>query len=310
MNKPIIRKISNLKYTLGGEARGFVNFVGLKTLWFNTGTICNLTCENCYIESSPKNDRLSFLTLKDVSLFLDEISLEKFPVKRIGFTGGEPFVNPQMLKILERTLERGFSVLILTNAYKVLERKQASLSILNSKFVNQLQIRVSLDHHTKQIHEKERGKGTFVKTLDSIKWLFEQNFNLSLAGRTLVHESFEEGLKGYQKLLKERQIDLKLNSKNLVIFPEMDMKRDVPEVTTACWNILGVRPEDQMCASERMVIKRKEEKKPCVVACTLIPYEKQFTLGNSLKESFRDVYLNHHFCASFCVLGGSSCSST
>ena len=73
MNTPLHKKFTNKKVTLTGEPRGFVSFSGLQTLWFNTGTLCNLTCENCYIESSPKNDRLSFLTVNDVRIFLDEI---------------------------------------------------------------------------------------------------------------------------------------------------------------------------------------------------------------------------------------------
>src|SRR5262249_35036654 len=39
--------------TAGNEARAKVPLLALKTLWFNTGTLCNITCRNCYIESSP-----------------------------------------------------------------------------------------------------------------------------------------------------------------------------------------------------------------------------------------------------------------
>ena len=35
--------------TAKGEPRGRVAFERLDTLWFNTGTPCNLTCRNCYI---------------------------------------------------------------------------------------------------------------------------------------------------------------------------------------------------------------------------------------------------------------------
>ena len=44
--------------------------------------------------------------------------------------------------------------------------------------------------------------------------------------------------------------------------------------------------------------------------CTLLAYDEQFELGQSLKEARRTVQLNHRFCAEFCVLGGASCSST
>ena len=55
--------------TAKGEPRAVVPFRGYETVWFNTGTLCNLACHNCYIESSPKNDRLVFLTRAEVRLF-------------------------------------------------------------------------------------------------------------------------------------------------------------------------------------------------------------------------------------------------
>ena len=57
--------------TAKGETRATVALRALETLWFNTGTLCNLTCRNCYIESSPRNDRLSYLTREDVRAYLD-----------------------------------------------------------------------------------------------------------------------------------------------------------------------------------------------------------------------------------------------
>ena len=94
-----------------------------------------------------------------------------------------------------------------------------------------------------------------------------------------------------------------------VLFPEMDPSQDVPEITIHCWNILNRRPEEVMCASSRMVVKRKGEAAPTVVACTLLPYEREFELGRSLAEAEGDVRLNHPNCAQFCVLGGASCSA-
>ena len=103
----------------------------------------------------------------------------------------------------------------------------------------------------------------------------------------------------------------------LVLLPEMDESLDVPEITTACWDILGKSPADIMCATSRMVVKRKGHKKPTVVPCTIIPYDEAFDMGSSLAEAARAdcgmfrqgaVKLGHPHCAKFCVLGGGSCS--
>ena len=95
----------------------------------------------------------------------------------------------------------------------------------------------------------------------------------------------------------------------LVLFPEMDETVDVPEITVACWGILDISPDSMMCANSRMVVKRKGDEKPAVLACTLLWDDPQFEMGKSLKESLTPVALNHPHCSRFCVLGGASCSA-
>lgn len=303
------KKFNNNEFTAKGEPRAFVHLDYLKTLWFNTGTLCNLTCQNCYIESSPKNDRLSYLQVSDVIPFLDEIKHQNLGTQLIGLTGGEPFINPQIQQILEVILSRGYELLILTNAYKVMQRHHDFLLNLQRSHADKLHIRVSLDHYTQTVHENERGIGTFIPTLEQIKWLYENNFNLSIAGRSLLSESNDECLVGYKKLFESYNISLSLPEK-IVIFPEMQSGKDVPEISTACWKILSKNPQDQMCASERMIVKPKAEETAKVMPCTLLAYDEKFILGNNLTEASRKVFLNHRFCAEFCVLGGASCSST
>ena len=89
---------------------------------------------------------------------------------------------------------------------------------------------------------------------------------------------------------------------------EMDASADVPEISEACWGILGVSPDALMCSSSRMVIKRTGAEQPVLVVCTLLPYDPQFELGQTLAEASCTVMLNHPHCARFCVLGGASCS--
>src|SRR5436305_14180320 len=88
------RKFQDPFLTAKGEPRAQVALRSLDTLWFNTGTLCNLTCQHCYIESSPKNDRLVYLTAAEVAEYLDEIKAGGLTTSMIGFKGGEPFINP------------------------------------------------------------------------------------------------------------------------------------------------------------------------------------------------------------------------
>ena len=289
--------------------RAYVSLGHLKTLWFNTGTLCNLECKNCYIESSPQNDRLSYLTVEDVIPYLEEIQAEGLKTKLIGLTGGEPFLNPSIIPIISSILERGYDILILTNANRVIKKHQDSTLKLKNEYGDKLHIRISLDHFTAERHDKERGNKNFDRTIEQMKWLYDNGFNISIASRSLVDESPSESIGGHEAMLRAKGINIDLKSK-LVIFPEMKSGKDVPEITTSCWNILNILPENLMCASERMVIKQKGQSKTKVMPCTLLAYDKKFVLGENLRHAKKDVYLNHPFCAEFCVLGGASCSET
>lgn len=305
-----LTKFRNMQYTAKGEKRAYVELRELNTLWLNTGSVCNLACENCYIESSPINDRLAFINVSDVEPVFKEIEELKFPVNLIGLTGGEPFANPHIIVILEFILRKGFDVLLLTNGYKAIKKHHPALLGLRSMYGDSLKIRVSLDHHTKEVHEQERGEGTFEETVTNLKWLVDNDFVSSIAGRSLVKEDTAESLLNYQTLLYSRGINLPLKpGENIVIFPEMDEKHDVPEISIGCWDVLKKSPSDQMCSSERMIVKKKGSDNISIMPCTLLAYDEQFELGSTLKGAHRKVHLNHPFCAKFCVLGGASCSA-
>ena len=295
--------------TAKGEKRAVVALTKLQTLWFNTGSLCNITCVNCYMDSSPKNDDLAHLSLNDVTPYLDEIKAEGFGVEEIAFTGGEPFMNPNLIAMLDQVLSRGFKALVLTNAMKPMSHKREVLLNLQKRFGSELSIRVSMDHYSKKRHEQERGANTWAPMIDGLKWLSNNDFNLAVAGRTCWGETDALARTGYATLFKKENISIDAHlPASLVLFPEMDAKSDVPEITVSCWEILGVAPEKMMCATSRMIVKRRGADRPVVVPCTLLPYDARFELGHELAQSAKNVHLNHPHCAKFCVLGGASCS--
>jgi Radical SAM superfamily/4Fe-4S single cluster domain len=314
------RKFSDPDVTAKGEVRASVALDRLATLWINTGTLCNITCRNCYIESSPANDRLEYITTAEVTTYVDEIQTLDLGTGTIGYTGGEPFMNPDMLAILEATLQRGFHVLLLTNAMQPMQRPKikAGLIELAARYGAKLRLRVSLDHFSRTLHETERGTKTWAKALDGLDWLAAHDFNIAIAGRTCWNETDAEARAGYAALITQRRWGIDAaNRDDLLLLPEMDSVTDVPEITVACWGILKRSPSEMMCASSRMVVKRKGAATPTVLPCTLLPYDPAFEMGPTLAASlvadtgmFRRgaVKLAHVHCAKFCVLGGGSCS--
>lgn len=293
--------------TAKGEQRARVALERLDTLWINTGTLCNLACKTCYIESSPTNDALVYIGLAEVGAYFDEA--EALGTREIGFTGGEPFMNPDMIAMLRSALDRGFDVLVLTNAMRPMRRHEQALKALLAEHGPRLTIRVSLDHYTAVVHEAERGPSSWAKAIDGCRWLSDHGFRLAVAGRRIAAENEADARKGYAALFAAHGLRIDaFDAAMLVQFPEMDATADVPEISEACWDILGVSPSSVMCASSRMVVKHKGADHPVVTACTLIPYDPEFTLGETLADSRGAVMLNHPHCARFCVLGGASCS--
>lgn len=296
--------------TAKGERRAVVALRALRTLWINTGTLCNITCRNCYIESSPKNDALACISAAEVAAYLDEATAIGAPLEEVGFTGGEPFLNRGLPAMLRDVLRRGLSALALTNAMKPMMNHAAALLALRAEFGDRLTLRVSIDHFEPALHDLERGEGTFARTMEGLAWLARHGFRLHVAGRAGFGDGDEGAMRaGYADLFAAHGVAIDAaDPVALMLFPEMDAEVDVPEITEACWGILRTSPDSMMCASARMVVKRRGAERPAVVACTLLPYDPAFELGATLAEASRRVALNHPHCAKFCVLGGAACS--
>ena len=303
------RKFRDPLVTLSGERRAQVALGPLHTLWFNTGTLCNLTCAHCYIESSPRNDRLAYLSAAEIAAYLDEIEDLRLGTRLIGFTGGEPFMNPALPAMLDLALARGFRCLVLTNAMMPMHRMKPALRALRERYGERLMLRVSLDHYGREVHEAERGRRSWQPTIEGLLWLARHRFAVSVASRRLSGEGEAAIRRGFAALFAELGLAIDAGDPAaLTVFPEMDSDADVPEITERCWGILGKSPDGVMCASSRMVVKFKGAARPTVIACTLLPYDPRFDLGPSLGGALGLVSLNHPHCAKFCVLGGGACS--
>ena len=213
------------------------------------------------------------MTVAEVQTFLDEAQRLSPPPSEIGFTGGEPFINPDIIAMLEAALTRGFHVLVLTNAMKPMQHLRSQLLDLNCRFQGQLSVRVSLDHYLGEKHEQIRGQRTWKPSIEGLTWLARNGFDIAIAGRMAWDEDEPSTRAGYARLFLELGLPIAAEDpRRLVLFPEMDERADVPEITEACWGILGKSPSEVMCSNSRMVIKRKGTERPTVVSCTLLAY--------------------------------------
>ena len=250
-------KFQNKFLTADNKNRAFIETEKIKTLWFNTGTLCNLACKGCYIESSPKNDRLAYLSFNEFKSFVNESIQNEMGTEKIGFTGGEPFMNKDIFKMIKYSLDNGFKTLVLTNAMKPMLNNKNDLFRLNHL---NLTIRVSIDHYLKEKHELIRGPNSWSPMIEGLKWLSKNNFNYCLATRLMWNEDETTTRESFKTFIKDNELKINADSKiQLVTFAEMDKKSDTPEITTECWKILNKNQNEVMCSSSRMIVKKKRK---------------------------------------------------
>ena len=122
--------------------------------------------------------------------------------------------------------------------------------------------------------------------ITGLRWLSDNGFRIAVAGRSGFGRAGENLQAAFGDLFRREGVRIDAaDPAQLVLFPEMDAAKDVPEITTGCWDILHVDPNDMMCASSRMVVKRKGADRPAVLSCTLLAYDPQFEMGPRLADA-------------------------
>ena len=287
--------------TSDGDRRGYIDPRRLRELWFHTGTACNLKCPDCFEHSAPGDQRLESVTLDDAVPFLDEavdLGVEKF-----SFTGGEPFVVKDTVRILDYALDFR-PCLVLTNGTRPLQSRMEEILPLRDK-PNALSFRVSLDYPERKRHDALRGDGMFDLALDSLGQLHRAGFHVSVARRRdNDHEDPDSANAAYRPFFASVGLP---EDTPVIAFPDFE-RADTPEITENCMTTYHTPEscEKFMCAFSRMVVKQDGRMR--VYACTLVDDHPHYDLGSSLKETAKTrVQLEHPRCFA-CFAGGASCS--
>jgi molybdenum cofactor biosynthesis enzyme MoaA len=152
-----------------------VPLIALDTLWFQVaGTICNIACTHCFISCSPKNHSHEMMSLHEVEERLAEA--RELGVREYYFTGGEPFMNRDMLPILEATLKQGPAT-VLTNGMLLRAEVCRRLRELFDASEYSLDLRVSLDGFDAESHDAIRGAGVWDRVMIGLRNLAEAGLN-------------------------------------------------------------------------------------------------------------------------------------
>jgi hypothetical protein len=281
-------------------------FEYLETLWFQiTGTICNLRCSHCFISCSPDNHTLEFLSREQVEEYLAEATA--VGVKEIYFTGGEPFLHPQIFEILESALAVAPTT-VLTNGVLISERFAARLGELAAASDYSLEIRVSLDAPEEQANDAIRGAGVFGKALRGLRRLQAAGLLPIVTATELVVEEGQinpmPGEDSFYRRFHDLLAEQGLQRARVKILPVFNMGMlDGRGLSTLVTEELLEEFEttDLQCSSGRLVAHNG------VYACPILAGEDGARMSDSgLAEALRPCSLYHPSCAT-CVFTGMTC---
>lgn len=290
--------------TPDGHPRGYIQPGRLEELWFHTGTICNLQCPFCLEGSKPGDNRLQQVTLDDVAPIMGEAV--ELGVQGFSFTGGEPFVNRDIVRILDHALSLR-PCMVLTNGTKPLRSRVDDLLPLRER-PNLLRFRVSLDYPDPEKHDASRGRGNFEMSLDTLRVLHNAGFRVSIARLAERGENAPAVNAAYHPYFEKAGLPA---DTHITVFPDFlrpDSHPNVPQITENCMTTYHTEASRAafMCSFSKMVVKREGRMR--VYACTLVDDDEEYDLGGSLREimDYR-IMLKHHRCFA-CFANGASCS--
>jgi len=276
----------------------------LDDLWFQVaGTVCNLTCHHCFISCSPHNHSFGFLSLDTVTQALQESV--RLGVKEYYFTGGEPFLNRDMVPILELTLQYGPAT-VLTNGTVFKEEWLERLRQAEAASPYSLEFRVSIDGCCAADNDPVRGEGTFDRAMRGVRQLLAHGFlPVITVARTRDDQEDAELFAGFVRVLKENGY----SRPRLKILPTLRLGAET-ERQRGYAREERVSPEmmedfDQgllICNHSRVVTDRG------VYVCPILIEAPDARLGSTLAESLQSYPLRHHACYT-CYQYGTICSN-
>ena len=276
----------------------------LDTLWFQiAGTVCNLACTHCFVSSSPTNRTHEGMTLEEVVPYLEEAAA--LGVREFYFTGGEPFLNPEMEAILARTLEFG-PANVLTNGLLLDPERCRRLEELASAADYSLDFRVSMDGYDAESNDPIRGEGTFARILEGIGNLVAAGLNPVITV-TEVHDEngSAEGKRRFFELLRK----LGIERPRLKVLPVFRIGAEAERSSAyESWQVLreGDAPEGHwdhlQCSNCRMVTDQG------VWVCPILVNEPEGKMGETLRDTLDPYPLAHPACWT-CHVYGVSCKT-
>jgi molybdenum cofactor biosynthesis enzyme MoaA len=281
-----------------------VPLLALDTLWFQVaGTVCNIECTHCFISCSPRNHSHEMMSLADVQTRLDEA--RPLGVREYYFTGGEPFMNRDMLPILAATLKQG-PASVLTNGMLLRPDVCRQLRELFDTSEYSLDLRVSLDGFDRESHDAIRGEGVWDRVMIGLKNLADVGLNPVITVTTAAEGvASAEGRTRFLELIRTFGFD-RPRLKVLSLFRiGAEEKRTRAYEDWERLTGLALTEDDArtlQCSTCRMATSKG------VYVCPILIEEPAARMGDTLAETLRPFPLKYGACHT-CWVDGVTCTT-
>ncbi len=274
-------------------------------MWFQvTGTRCNLQCVHCFISCSPENNAHDFIKVDTIQRYLKEVLT--LNVKEFYFTGGEPFLHPEIIDIVKEALKCGPST-VLSNGTLITKESAQILFQISSQSKYKLEFRVSLESFIEEENDQIRGMGSFKRAIMGIQSLVHAGFNpiITLADWSKYRKLTKEKAEVFQSLERSLNIpQLRLKKLPLVLLgrcAEFVRPYDESErITEKCFDNYSM--DNLQCATSRIVTSKG------VFVCPILIADPKAWMGWSLKEALGPYTMVSPACYT-CRTSGLTCKN-
>lgn len=277
----------------------------LDQLWFQvTGTVCNLTCTHCFISCSPTNHSFEFLPYDRIVALLEEST--HLGVKEYYYTGGEPFLHPRLLDILEKTLAIGPAT-VLTNGTLLPDKTVQRLAALRDASIYSLELRVSIDGPDAESNDRIRGRHAFTRAMGGVRRLVEAGF---LPIITMAQTWDDDQAQAIYQKMRQVLIDMGYTRPRVKLMPSLKLGAEVARSR-------GYRDDERLtremmedfdastliCSNSRVVTTRG------IHVCPILIEQPDSILADNLKDAMASDYALRHQACYTCWLNGAICSN-
>jgi sulfatase maturation enzyme AslB (radical SAM superfamily) len=281
-----------------------VRFRWLDALWIQvTGTLCNIACRHCFISCGPKADQVPMMSAQQVERALEEG--RDLGMRQVYFTGGEPFLHPELRRISRAALEVA-PLTIVTNGLLIDDAAVAWIADESERSRYSFDLRVSLDGSTAEQNDPVRGRGTFDEVVAALRRL--GHAGLSPVVTVVEHEDALAGAEARARFLQFVR-DLGIEKPRVKFLPLLRIGREQHRTHGYLENGLldsaPLPPEVEsslLCASGRIVTAQG------VFTCPILIEHGTARLGDHLADGVRPIRLRSDACQT-CVLDGLRCNT-